>query len=300
VVRSRVRSAFTAERQNVSRTDGGRTLSTEGTEAPEPVPDVSALLWRTKIDHPDTFVSQLTGITSKWTQSHSPREIRPWFRGMPLITFSLEPSLLRYRPNQLRIAEHNFRHEFRLLGSRLFDQPLVGALDCMTVMQHHGMPTRLLDWTENAFAALYFSVRQSEYFGVENDAVVWMLDPVRLCEIQLGSATIPFADDRVLELEDRQPLPLYPAHRSIRVTAQRAAFTVHPFGPQHALFSLALKEVAEGRRSFLYGLQIRGDKRALIRDGMIRAFGSGDFTFFPDLDGLARELRMRSRFEGKG
>ena len=33
---------------------------------------------------------------------------------------------------------------------------------------------------------------------------------------------------------------------------------------------------------------------------MLNAFGSGEFTFFPDLDGLGRELRMREGLEGKG
>ena len=136
----------------------------------------TSLLWPTTGDvHPDRFVSELTGITTKWSQVHHPREIRPWFRGIPRLSFSLEPSLLRYRPNQLGWLEHNFMHEFRLLGSRLFTQPVVGNLECLTIMQHHGLPTRLLDWSENAFAALYFSVRQPEYFGDAEDAIVWIL-----------------------------------------------------------------------------------------------------------------------------
>lgn len=47
-------------------------------------------------------------------------------------------------------------------------------------------------------------------------------------------------------------------------------------------------------------LRIAGSRRAFIRDAMVTAFGSGEFTFFPDLDGLARELRMREGLEGAG
>jgi hypothetical protein len=89
-------------------------------------------------------------------------------------------------------------------------------------------------------------------------------------------------------------------HIAARLTPQRSTFTLHPFRPQHALVKLALDEVAAGRLSPLRALRIRGQKREFIRGAMVDAFGSGEFTFFPDLDGLGRELRMREHLEGYG
>lgn len=43
-------------------------------------------------------------------------------------------------------------------------------------MQHHGTPTRLLDWTENVLIALYFAVKDSP----EVDGEIWTLYPLRL------------------------------------------------------------------------------------------------------------------------
>ena len=176
---------------------------------------------------------------------------------------------------------------------------MANLTELFTVMQHHGLPTRLLDWSENAFAALFFAVRSFDHLKDPEDAVVWILEPLRIAVMKGLALGIPYSDGAFPSMGNL-PLPFYPVHRSPRLTTQRGTFTVHPFSPQHALVKLALKEVEEGRPSPLVGIRIQGDRRAFIREALVTAFGLGEFTFFPDLDGLARELRIREHLEGKG
>ena len=270
--------------------------TTEGTEPEEQSPNATRLYKSHRIEHPDEFIRQLTGITAPWVSAWG--TVRPWYRGIPKVSFSLEPSLFRYRPRSFLLTESNFLNQFYSAGARFLDHHTNDRLEMLTIMQHHGVPTRLLDWTENAFAALYFAVRQPEHFNDAEDAVVWVLEPLRLNEIMRGERTIPFSGAHLMG--PRLPVPMYPVHGSSRVGPQRSAFTIHPFSPQHALVKLALAEVDAGRPSFLHALQVKGSARSFIRNALTEAFGQGEFTFFPDLDGLARELRMRERMEGRG
>ncbi len=266
-------------------------------EIAEPIPDISKLLCRVVVEHPDEFIQQLTGITAPWVAAHG--VIRPWFRGVAKLSYSLEPSLLRYRGQGIDLLSlsRNMSNEFRSWGAR-FGLP-TDPLELHTVMQHHGVPTRLLDWTENAFAGLFFAVREHRHLNDPEDAIVWILDPLRLSEIRGFPRTIAFSNGQLLDVANL-PLPTFPVHHTARVTAQRGTFTVHPFSPQHSLMKVALAEVARGNASPLMGIRIRGSKRGFIREGLLSAFGHGEFTFFPDMDGLARELRIRYGLEGKG
>lgn len=62
--------------------------------------------------------------------------------------------------------------------------PNMNLLELMALAQHHGVPTRLLDWTRRSYVAAYFAassaVRGYEELNLDNKIAVWALDTERI------------------------------------------------------------------------------------------------------------------------
>lgn len=109
-----------------------------------------------------------------------------WFRGQSNENWSLEPSifrdgtisLLNNTTNKLYKDEVSMFHHFRLLNSS-FAKTHHTTFEWLTLMQHYGVPTRLLDWSESILAALFFSVMNTHESDVDN-GTIYILNGLRL------------------------------------------------------------------------------------------------------------------------
>ncbi len=98
------------------------------------------------------------------------------YRGLPNRDFHLETSLSRNCKGMFSELESTLLDTFTkyavtadpLLENNAWRQLIVG--------QHHGLPTRLLDWTHSAIIALHFATDENKDTLDKNDAVVWRID----------------------------------------------------------------------------------------------------------------------------
>jgi hypothetical protein len=223
-----------------------------------------------------------TGLISNWSElatlieHHASGE---WlFRGVTNIKHSLVPKIgrpeWRHAGFTDEVRPFSVKEEERLL--RAFDKqarPYLGYLprsdiEWMAIAQHHGLPTRLLDWTESLLVAAYFATEKA---GTQGDAGIFAIH--RFSTIS--------EDDNVFTI--KKPFTYNPPHISARIPAQRAVFTVHS-SPSNALRQIGMKL---WRIKSYCCLPI---KRFLDTCAINRA------SLFPDLDGLSDNLGWRYKW----
>jgi len=94
------------------------------------------------------------------------------YRGAADQSWDLIPSLNRVCSHDLSLESHVFR-QFRKYGYTELAE-YAGFWSLLPVAQHHGLPTRLLDWTYSPMVAAHFATENTDFY--DRDGVIWCLD----------------------------------------------------------------------------------------------------------------------------
>lgn len=223
-----------------------------------------------------------------------------WYRGHAEQQWDLLPFAFR----ESGWNERAWVNEFRLHGySRSNRCPQWNErVEWLSLMQHCGLPTRLLDWTLSPLNAAYFACADPDNKHKGTPASIWVLNPISLNGTLIGVESVPpLSQDSpvVMEIikgafEDAPPDPsiikkgvcaAQPQHRDIRMLVQQSAFTAHqstaPLNkmPECEDCLIRFDIPANAKPSFIYALA---------------QLGIREMSLYPDLDHLSATIREQT------
>lgn len=202
---------------------------------------------------------------------------RFYFRGVSHKDYKLRPKV--GRETGMLDKEKSMFNRFKNSG-RGFIHSSYCDMDWLCLAQHHGLPTRLLDWTTNPIVALFFAVKPMPHItdnSEKPDRAVFIL---RVGEKKLLTETEKEKPFRVKNIKIIRPPAISP-----RITAQAAMFTIQPKP------GIDLENLVGQKKMDIEKIIIHKDCCDVLRK-IIARYGIHPFSLFPDLDGLAKHISM--------
>ncbi|MBC2702985.1 FRG domain-containing protein [Desulfobacula sp.] len=218
-----------------------------------------------------------------------------WYRGQAEAIWSLLPSYFRLSNAP---SESTLLKRFKQNATMLVDAVPKGSFDWLFLMQHYGIPTRLLDWSENPLIALYFAIEKANtHSGIP--AALWSLKPSELNK-NAGIRDpdeefyIPSFEEEILKLHSIESLASNPrtrlkpvatiaARNNPRIQAQLGVFTIHH------LEQISIEEIGDSSHVIKYVIPDDSSKELIANQLSILGFTK--FQLFPELASIGDIIR---------
>ena len=223
------------------------------------------------------------------------------FRGLANTDHELSNSLIRLAAggSDINKLELSLVRNFRKYAHAQTVSPVDAVWHWLALGQHHGLPTRLVDWTYSPFVALHFATMHPRDFDC--DGIVWCVNfveanrllPPRLKTILEEEHSDTFTVEMLSEFPTlrafdslgREPFVIFmePPSLDARILNQFALFSLMPTP------AARLDHWLEARPKLYRKVVVPADLKWEIRDKLDQA-NINERTLFPGLDGLSRWL----------
>ena len=236
-------------------------------------------------------IDELLQFVSTLYEKHG---LRLWYRGEENASLTLVPSIQR---SQKRIdAERYITNDFYIRARQILDNPPEkhNYASWVSLMQHYGLPTRMLDWSQSPLVAVFFATETYKQIP-DIDACVWVLAPGLLNEREgFGNCIYPIDADTTQEMllpafkhAHHNPelkgkiLACSSTENNLRMYAQHSNFTVHN-SPDR------LEDICD--ENMLYKIIIPCERKEYFIESL-RVFGITQGAIYPDLDHISSDLK---------
>lgn len=238
----------------------------------------------------DKKITSLTDLIKHLKKDTGNYEGPLWFRGQTDSAWKLLPSFSRLNNG---VTETNLLKKFKQDATMLINPRPANSFDWLFIMQHHGVPTRLLDWSESPLTSTYFATDGNE----DVDGALWVLLPVELNKHSNIEPEyfydIPSFEDDVLKnytpesIASENTSKLFPIaaiapRNSKRMQSQLGVFTII-----HRL-DVAIEEVGDKKHVWRYIIP-KESKKDILRE--LKLLGVGKFQLFPELQSIGDAIK---------
>src|SRR3546814_416683 len=216
-----------------------------------------------------------------------------WYRGHSVSGWNLEPKLMRIAD---RPPETHYLNKFKQDASIILNRYPKNEFEWLFLMQHYGVPTRLLDWTESPLTGLYFALERD----IDKDGALWVLLP---CELNQKNNYRPDYEFEIPSFEDSHltnyvpstiaseskskllPMAAIAPRNSPRMQAQQGVFTI--CHRENIFVNDAGPEGVQKTHTWKYNIPW-ARKESLKNE--LRLLGISRFQLFPELESLAQKF----------
>lgn len=228
--------------------------------------------------HPDWHATSLEDF-EEWVDRIREKDGLLIFRGQ-CVYYPLLPSISRNNaPDSVLIHERQLIEQFKKAAEPCLHLMPKTEWDWLVVAQHHGLPTRLLDWSYDPYIALWFALEKSSKNGSKPE--VWVLKPENEDIIESVKISRPYAGTRTKVFKPTFDIP--------RVRAQKGCFTSFRFEEKSKDGFVPL-EKNKYLRKRLERIRIAPYATSRIF-AQLEAMGHTTDSIYPDLDEVAKKIK---------